>query len=691
MNITGVSVLIFLVTLLNLGFGLFTLKKGPQKKTSTVFFYICLCLSVWTASHAIALTVTSNELALFWTRMIMVGAIFLPWTFSWFANVFEDDSYVLKWPIFILHISVVAFLLVNVFSPDMIREAFITRGGIVWKGGWVFNLYFTYYALFMGYGIFVFVKKRAQAKGLFRAQLSYVLFGAISSISLGLLVSIFLPIIGVTQLNKYGPVGTLLMIGSFSYAIVRYRLMDLRVFIRETARYFLSAGSLAFLMSFVVVVAAGDLRLGFLVFLLSLLLPIGQRRLNNWIVAELSRRGLINSKQAQRVKTISDRIQGVGPNIAHLGATITELMLDLMPTTESSSFFVVNTEKNLFEMVAGAGNIKTRFEAIQTSDPLIEYLDKNQRVLVKSEGARSFPGGNFEEIRKTFEAYKGEVCAPLVVLEKVVGLIFLGEKSDHRAYFLNEVEEIENVAKEASIALKHGLTMANYSSEIKKWAHDLNQTLKPLSQGFEVLVNNDPSIADDPVRSAVYDKMKRPLKKLKEFLHFLAQGARIMGDTLRNQYQLEPINIEEIVRRSIKDFKVNLDNRGINVAIDIKFPSDVTLPGHRGDLGTVFDGLISNSLRYVETGGHISIGGQSLSGMFRIIYENDGPGISPENLERIFLEGVQLDSKESGMMGFGLANSRRIMDLHRGKIWAESVGKDKGVRFVLELPVKATN
>lgn len=687
MNITGVSVLISLVTLLNLGLGFFTLKKGPKKKTNLVFFLICISLTIWTASHAIALTVTNNGLALFWTRMIMVGAVFLPGIFSWFANVFEDDAYKLSWPLMMSHLVAVSFFLANLFSPAMIREAHITPSGIDWKGGWIFYLYFSYYTLFMGYGIFIFIKKHKTAQGLFRGQLAYVLFGASTSIALGLLVSIFLPIVGITQLNKYGPAGTILMIGSFSYAIVRYRLMDLRVFLRETARYFLSAGSLSFVVALIVVVAAGDLRLGFLVFLLALALPIGQRRLNKWFVAELSRRGIIDSKRAERIKTIADRIQGVGPNIAHLGETVTDLIMDLMQTTTSASFYVINTEQNCFELAARVGSNKNEPTSIPTTDPLITYLDFDPKILVITEGARSFHGGDYDGIRASFEGLQSELCAPLIVLDRVVALIFLGKKSDGRTYFSNEIDDIEKLAKESSIALKHGLTMANYSSEIKRWAHSLNQTLKPLSQGFEVLVNNDPSIKEDPIRSAVYDRMKRPLKKLNDFLKFLAQGARIMGDTLRNQYQTGPINLQEIIRKSIKDFKDVIDNKSVKVEAILQSEGAEVL-GHRGDIESVFDGLLSNSLRYVSNDGNIKIDGKVENDKYRIVYENDGPPIKSEDLDRIFIEGVQLEGNAPGMMGFGLANSKRIMELHHGRIWAENNRNNIGVHFILELPIR---
>jgi len=685
MKVPGVSVLIFLVTLLNIGLGFFTLKKGPKRKTNILFFSICLSLSVWTASHAIALTANTNTLALFWTRMIMIGATFLPWTFSWFANVFKDDNYHLPRPLLMFHMLFVVFFLMNLFSPAMIREAHITKSGIDWQGGWIFNAYLAYYALFMGYGIYIIAKKLRGASGLLHAQLGYVLFGAFTSIAFGFVTSIFFPILGITQLNKYGPVGTILMIGSFSYAIVRYRLMDLRVFLRETARYLLSAGSLSFLLSFIVVVATGDLRLGALVFILSLTLPFIQRWLNTWIMTELSRRGLLGKKEVKKVKSLADRIQESGYKISDLADTASQITFDEVPSS-TCTLFIIDHDKGQFGLEGQAGDIKQFNRSISMSDPLINYLESKKEALVRGEAQNFLSKEEFEPLAKTFDSVNAEVAAPLVVLDRVAGLLFLGPKTDGKPYFTNEINQVEEITKEASTALRYVLAVAKAASETKRWAHSLNQSLKPLSQGFEVLQEDDPLIEKDPDRAEVYRRIKRPLKRLADFLYYLTHQSRIIDEELRNKYESVPLDLSEVIGKGISLQKFSASKKNIRVEVNIPNP-DGNIRGNKRDLISVFEALASNALRYVREKGSIKIIGNQRNGLYTIQFENDGPSIPKEHLETIFNEGFQLKNGQEGAAGLGLANAKRIIQMHGGKIFAEDTGNKAGARFIIELPI----
>ena len=89
-----------------------------------------------------------------------------------------------------------------------------------------------------------------------------------------------------------------------------------------------------------------------------------------------------------------------------------------------------------------------------------------------------------------------------------------------------------------------------------------------------------------------------------------------------------------------------------------------------------------------STGGSISVETARVDGEVQVSVSDTGPGIAPDDQERIFEEFQQTDvgvAQREGT-GLGLALSRRIVELHGGRIWVESE-LGRGSRFVFTLPV----
>ncbi|MBL8024155.1 MAG: GHKL domain-containing protein [Elusimicrobia bacterium] len=249
---TGLSTVVFVGTAFNLALPLFILFKGNKKQINFVFFALGMSVALWTLCHGFALRAESNEQALLWTRRIMFGAILLPPFFSWFVKLIENEDYKVSLPVFLTHLTITGYFLFNIFSPQMISDAHWENWGISWRGGYIFNIYSIYYLGFMGYGIYLLAKRCRKTTGLTRTQGLYVLMGASLSAGFGMLVNIALPMFKIVEFNKYGPLGTLSLIGFWSYAIFRYRLMDVNLVFRYTFIYGLFIATLATPMLFIV-------------------------------------------------------------------------------------------------------------------------------------------------------------------------------------------------------------------------------------------------------------------------------------------------------------------------------------------------------------------------------------------------------------------------------------------------------
>lgn len=101
--------------------------------------------------------------------------------------------------------------------------------------------------------------------------------------------------------------------------------------------------------------------------------------------------------------------------------------------------------------------------------------------------------------------------------------------------------------------------------------------------------------------------------------------------------------------------------------------------------------LVSNAIKFTPEGGHVSLEASLRDGMVEISVTDTGIGISPEDQKKIFNLFQQLDSSASRShegTGVGLALSRKLVEMHGGRIWVESE-LDKGSRFSFTLPARS--
>jgi len=129
-----------------------------------------------------------------------------------------------------------------------------------------------------------------------------------------------------------------------------------------------------------------------------------------------------------------------------------------------------------------------------------------------------------------------------------------------------------------------------------------------------------------------------------------------------------------------------LDIRQIEVEIRGELPE---IYGDRNRLVQVIQNLVDNAAKFMgdQPEPCIEIGTRKEGGQQVFFVKDNGIGINPSYHERIFGLFDKLDPRSEGT-GVGLALAKRIVEVHGGRIWVESQGKDKGSMFCFTLPVK---
>jgi len=150
--------------------------------------------------------------------------------------------------------------------------------------------------------------------------------------------------------------------------------------------------------------------------------------------------------------------------------------------------------------------------------------------------------------------------------------------------------------------------------------------------------------------------------------------------------QLEPHELRTFLETFAADARVLAESRGTHFAFHLSTGGPAVFDARW--IRQVLLNLLTNALKHSPRGGIVSLSSEQTDGWWRVVIEDEGPGVPADQRERIFERFVRLSpGGENGGSGLGLAISRSIVTMHRGRIQAESAGNGRGLRVVFEIPV----
>jgi PAS domain S-box-containing protein len=152
---------------------------------------------------------------------------------------------------------------------------------------------------------------------------------------------------------------------------------------------------------------------------------------------------------------------------------------------------------------------------------------------------------------------------------------------------------------------------------------------------------------------------------------------------------MEQNNLAEIILQAIDSIRPDLEKRNIAISTDLQPELFYTCDKLR--MIQVINNLLHNALDFCpKTDGKISVKLYSDGTNYKIIIKDNGTGMQKDHLEKVFVKFYQIDTsatREHGGSGLGLAVCKGIVDLHKGKIWADSEGLGKGTEIHISLPI----
>ncbi|HLZ19988.1 MAG TPA: PAS domain-containing sensor histidine kinase, partial [Smithellaceae bacterium] len=195
--------------------------------------------------------------------------------------------------------------------------------------------------------------------------------------------------------------------------------------------------------------------------------------------------------------------------------------------------------------------------------------------------------------------------------------------------------------------------------------------------------------------------------KQEEFVRYISEAGETLSKLLneiidvssvstgRTLLNLTTVSLPKALTQAVSLLNRQIQEKSHTVTVDVALEADVRLEGDEEKIRQIFFQLLSNAVKYTPAGGKIIVDAQRAGGKagedgVKVAIKDNGPGIRPEDIPRLFQNFGRLESaytRESSGVGVGLALTRQLVELHGGDIQVESE-YGRGSAFSVFLPLK---
>jgi CheY-like chemotaxis protein len=214
-------------------------------------------------------------------------------------------------------------------------------------------------------------------------------------------------------------------------------------------------------------------------------------------------------------------------------------------------------------------------------------------------------------------------------------------------------------------------------------SHELRNPLAPIRNSVHVLRAAPPGSPPALRATAVIERQTDHLVRMVDDLLDVTRVER--GKIV---IERRPLDLREVVRRTCEDHGGLFEARGVALRVEAGGPAWVDADATR--LAQVLGNLLQNAAKFTPSGGVVQVAVAAAGDRAELRVRDDGAGIAPDLLPRLFTPFVQAEggmARTKGGLGLGLALVKGIVELHGGAVRVSSRGPGAGAEFVVSLPL----
>jgi signal transduction histidine kinase len=698
---------------LNVSLAALSLLRNPGSRLNRVFAYFASAIALWNIGVFMLRTSPDADAAMLAEIIIHIGVLVVPAFHYHFVLIFLDATTRHRPSLVFAYAVSFVYTLINLSGTPLFMK------GVVWTHwGWapatgpLYIPFFLAFNVFMIYGIRLMLQANRGVDSSFRRNRgTLILMGTLVSLAGGMIdfarfiLAKYIPV--ADHLYPIGIPANMIFALMLGTSIVRYRLFAVDVAVKKATVYGVVGAAITAVLYLVTrtierYFGLSDIDtiwlvvpLGFMVTVL--LSPWGQA------LEDRIHRLMFSKRHGcyETLLSLSKRMSGI-LNFNELVDTLVHGLVRGIPVTHAglmiydatTNTFVNYREETTLDEGSGA-------DAIPSDSPIVQWLSGNEGLLVKEEVKLN------PRIAKYFEAAEGELegikaslIVPLKIENKLNGILLLGEKLSGEIFDAQELDVLSLLANQAAISLENarlyeGLSTSNVrlmeasrlkSQFLANMSHELRTPLNSIIGFSKVLLNRlDGELTE---RQEAYVKsVHNSSRHLLELINGILDFSRIEAGKF--EMRPEKVNLHDIVEECIDSSLPLVRDKRVKIEKDV--PLDLPeVYADRTRVKQVLLNLLSNAIKFTSAG-RVLVQVRREPESLHVSVADTGIGISTTDLTRLFEPFQRLDNplaQQADGTGLGLAISKKFVELHRGRIWAES-RESQGSTFHFTLPLSA--
>lgn len=680
-----------------------------RRKEHYLWGVFCLSVMVWGLGAFFIATTDDIDQADMWWRVTHVGVILIPILFTHFVYGFLKIKR--SWVIPALYALGGFFLYANLATNWFIANM-----------RWVFDQFYfdsppgpVYIPFtFFFFGLVIYSHYRLwtayrTARGTKKTQIKYFFYGMGFSFAGGSLS--FLPVYNI----DFYPVFNILVSfypGIVGYAIIKHRLMDIRVAVR-TSIIWLTMMGLSYAAFYAVAFTyqetwgsvfaqEGYLAGIFLSFVFAIVFTwtqsVVQKLANRYLYA-----GIYN---AQRTLEGISRKLGSIIDLKELLSLIKETVASTLGVDQVR--ILLKKTDSLPEQ-ALIGWLK------RTGNPVVlEEIDFFIREVASSQRKVEL-----EKVKEDMVWLNAAVAVPLVSHNNLIGIIILGEKLNNEAYSKEDIRLLASVGSSAAVAIENAQLYEESQEFGRKLEREVEEATKELETANVQLKNLDK--AKSEFLSIASHQLYTPLTAIRGYLSMLTEGdfGKIPGkqkevveileksstrliELIKNlldisrieagrlELKLEQVDLVQMAKELVQDLMPNAMAKELQLEFHEPQQPVPNVIADRERLRQVVLNFIDNSIKYTDRG-RIDVKVQGRGDQVEFAVSDTGKGMTQEEVGQLFNKFTRVGGASrfhTEGTGLGLYVARQIVREHHGNVEAKSPGKNKGSTFSMAMPAE---
>lgn len=702
-------------------FGSLVFWKNRKNKVNQTFALFCFAVACWSYAYIFWPLAETADSALFWFQILHVGASFTSVAYLLFVvtwlGMFEKNKIIIYIGFFLAF-----FFSYLVFSPHFIADMVPKFSMKYWAvPGILYHFYLVFFFGYFFYSSYILLCEYRKALGSKKIQIRYILIG----IGLAFLGgSTNYPLWYNINFPPYGNILVSAYVFLTGYAIVAHRLMDIKMVMRSSSVYLASLISILLFA-----VGANSIFYHFapdfiywtnLVILILAIsaFPSVKNKFYNW--ANLYFFTSLYDPQ-KLIAGLSDHLR----TTLQVDSIYRYIFESLDSAFHFKAFGVLSySEKsNMYNLDFNKGfDVKSQTKFFNNLQLYKIFISQN-KIMVTEELLKNYYDEKNKEIIDLLVELKVEILVPLNVKNRIVGLIALGPKESNDMYNDVDLQTLEIISAQAATAIENAHLYEKTLNFNLKLKDEVEKATRELVAANKKLIKLDE--AKSEFISIASHQLRTPLTIIKGYISMILEGnfgeltpgekdsldkvylsnerlIQLVENLLnisriesgRLQFDYKEMQLSDIIDSVVEELEPKAKGKGLKFTYKKAKKKMPNINIDEEKIRQVVMNLIDNAIKYTKKGSvtvsldMVKPRDPKMPMCLEFKVADSGMGISADDLPNLFKKfsrGTGSSLVHTEGTGLGLYVARQMIEAHHGKIWAESVGENKGSKFCFRI------